>query len=231
MIDEARVRAALATVRDPELDESITELGFVESLAIEGASVRVKLRLPTYFCAPNFAFLMASDAKQAVGDVDGVMEATVDLVDHFSSDEINEGLAGARSFDETFPGQGSGEGLSDLRDLFRRKAFISRQERLCSELQRAGVDRQQLGRLKIRDLPPGPDTERYLERRTELGLDTSGPAPLLVTPDGKAVPEDTVDQHLRFARTVGMSIDFNANFCRGLLETRYGTRGAGEART
>ncbi len=231
MIDEARVREALSSVRDPELDESITELGFVESLAVEGSFVRVKLRLPTYFCAPNFAYLMASDARQVVNDVDGVTEVEVDLVDHFSSDEINEGLASGRDFDETFPAQGSGEGLSDLRDLFRRKVFISRQERVCSELQRAGVGRQQLVRLKIRDLPPDPDTKRYLERRAELGLDTTGSAPLLVTPNGEAIPKEMVDQHLRFARTVGMSIDFNANFCRGLLETRYGTEGAEEART
>ena len=64
--------AALATVRDPELDEPITALGFVASCVVscEGRAV-VRLRLPTYFCAPNFAFLMVADAYDAVTAVPG----------------------------------------------------------------------------------------------------------------------------------------------------------------
>ncbi len=56
--------AALATVVDPELDEPITDLGFVRSIRIDDAGVTVHLRLPTSFCAPNFAYLMASDAQR-----------------------------------------------------------------------------------------------------------------------------------------------------------------------
>ncbi len=32
----------------------------------------MRLRLPTYFCAPNFAFLMVADAYDAVSAVPGV---------------------------------------------------------------------------------------------------------------------------------------------------------------
>ncbi|MGH3395980.1 MAG: iron-sulfur cluster assembly protein, partial [Streptosporangiaceae bacterium] len=47
--------AALQTVRDPELDEPITALGFVAGCDITaGGDALVRLRLPTYFCAPNF---------------------------------------------------------------------------------------------------------------------------------------------------------------------------------
>ena len=47
---------ALSTVRDPELDEPITSLGFVTAAVMSAAGdVQVRLRLPTYFCAPNFA--------------------------------------------------------------------------------------------------------------------------------------------------------------------------------
>src|SRR5215472_7634451 len=43
--------AALATVRDPELDEPITTLGFVTSCTVSAdGDARVRLRLPTYFC-------------------------------------------------------------------------------------------------------------------------------------------------------------------------------------
>ncbi|MGZ4552967.1 MAG: iron-sulfur cluster assembly protein, partial [Mycobacteriaceae bacterium] len=51
-----RVLAVLETVRDPELDEPITSLGFVTSCTISAdGDAQVRLRLPTYFCAPNFA--------------------------------------------------------------------------------------------------------------------------------------------------------------------------------
>ena len=53
-ISVGEVLAALGEVRDPELDRPITDLGFVADVRI-GAGVRVELRLPTYFCAPNFA--------------------------------------------------------------------------------------------------------------------------------------------------------------------------------
>jgi len=61
------VLRALETVRDPELDEPITSLGFVASCAVSAAGdAQVRLRLPTYFCAPNFAYLMVADAYDAV---------------------------------------------------------------------------------------------------------------------------------------------------------------------
>jgi metal-sulfur cluster biosynthetic enzyme len=50
-VDEARVLGALSGVRDPELDEPITELGFVSDLEVEDEAVYIRLRLPTYFCA------------------------------------------------------------------------------------------------------------------------------------------------------------------------------------
>src|SRR4051794_41867993 len=66
----SRVLEQLGTVYDPELDEPITTLGFVGSLVVTDAGdVSVRLRLPTPQCAPNFAFLMASDAFAAVRSV------------------------------------------------------------------------------------------------------------------------------------------------------------------
>ena len=61
---------ALDTVRDPELDEPVTSLGFVSSCTVgDDGAAEVHLRLPTYFCAPNFAFLMVADAFDAVSAV------------------------------------------------------------------------------------------------------------------------------------------------------------------
>ncbi|MET0713194.1 MAG: iron-sulfur cluster assembly protein, partial [Jiangellaceae bacterium] len=63
MTHEREVLEALGTVRDPELDEPVTSLGFVTSCTVSADGVAdVRLRLPTYFCAPNFAWLMVADA-------------------------------------------------------------------------------------------------------------------------------------------------------------------------
>ena len=75
MPDRATVLDALSGVRDPELDEPITDLQFVSSLDIEDGAVSVNLRLPTYYCAPNFAYLMVADAREALLSVEGVEEA------------------------------------------------------------------------------------------------------------------------------------------------------------
>ena len=95
--------AALSAVVDPELDEPITDLGFVRSLVVTPAgNVKCHLRLPTSFCSPNFAYLMASDAKDVLSALDWTRDVVVELDDHHDSAIINAGLAatpgiGARS--------------------------------------------------------------------------------------------------------------------------------------
>lgn len=97
--ERTRVLAALDAVRDPELDEPITKLGFVSECIVSAAGdVVVRLRLPTYFCAPNFAFLMVADAYDVVSALPEVRSADVALVDHFASAEINSRRGGAGRF-------------------------------------------------------------------------------------------------------------------------------------
>jgi metal-sulfur cluster biosynthetic enzyme len=222
MTSWAEVLGALSGVRDPELDEPITELAFVSELEIEGDTVSVRLRLPTYFCAPNFAYLMVADAKAAVLSVPGVRRARVVLDDHYASGEINGGVNEEKGFDGAFPDETESPDLEELRSIFHRKSFVARQEKLCRALLAQGHSPADLAELRLGELPSSEVTEKYLQRRAELGLDVSPVAPLLVDPDGNRVPKDAVVQHLRFARTVGVSIEGNAELCRGLLATRYG---------
>jgi metal-sulfur cluster biosynthetic enzyme len=225
MTGRAEVLDALSGVRDPELDEPVTALGFVSNLEIEGDAVSVRLRLPTFFCAPNFAYLMVADAREAVLSVPGVRRVSVVLDDHYASEELNAGGA----FDEAFPDETEGPDLEELRTVFRRKSFVSRQEQLCRALLSEGRSPLELAAMRLGDLPPSQNLNKYLERRSELGLDVSEGAPLVLDPDGNRVPEEAVVQHLRFAKTVRVSIEGNAGLCRGLLETRYGgERGVGE---
>src|SRR5919206_3345079 len=222
MPTEAAVLDALSGVRDPELDEPITDLDFVSELGIEDGAVSVRLRLPTYFCAPNFAYLMVADAREAILSVPGVRWANVILDDHYASDEINGGVNEGRGFDGAFPGETEGPNLRELRSIFQRKSFVSRQEKLCRALLAGGRTPAELVQMQIGDLPPTDEAEKYLKRRAGGGLGVSPRAAPIVDPDGRKVPEETVVEHLRFARTVRVSIEGNAGLCRGLLATRYG---------
>src|SRR5215472_18667154 len=124
------VTAALAAVTDPELDRSLVELGFAGAALDGPGHVTVELRLPTFWCAPNFAYLMVQDAHDAVAGVPGVESVSVRLLDHFAGEEISAGVARGASFDDAFDGLGDGEGLDALRRLFHVKAFTARQEQL-----------------------------------------------------------------------------------------------------
>ena len=229
MIDEVRIAEALSAVRDPELDEPITDLGFVKEVRIDGGRVTVTLWLPTYFCAPNFAYIMAVDAKAAVGAIDGVSDVAIRLIDHHASDEINGGLAAGKDFDETFQGETAGDGLAEVRQRFDRKAFVARQQEVYRQLTGNGLTPTKILGLSLADLPDTPEARRYLDRRARVGLDTSDAAPFLVDLDGKPITAETLDRHLIFARTVSVSIEGNGSFCRGLLAARYGLTEAKEA--
>ncbi|PWT85171.1 MAG: hypothetical protein C5B58_03495, partial [Acidobacteria bacterium] len=94
-----QIWSALESVTDPEIDESVVSLEFVSEVKIdENNRVQIEFRLPTYWCAPNFAFLMASDMRDAVSELDWVGEVSVRLVDHFSAELINRGVARKQDF-------------------------------------------------------------------------------------------------------------------------------------
>jgi metal-sulfur cluster biosynthetic enzyme len=222
-VTEAAVMEALARVRDPELDEPLPELGFVSALELRGASVSVRLRLPTYFCAPNFAYMMVADAKEAVLAIPGVETASVTLDEHADAETIGNAVAGGQGFRDAFPDGAIGdERLRDLRRLFAGKALLARQGAAWEALRRAGYTSEAVGRMTVGELPDLPEVARYLARRAELGLDVSAEAPVLVLPNGERVPPAALERHLRFVGAVKLSLEVNAGLCRSLLRTRYG---------
>jgi metal-sulfur cluster biosynthetic enzyme len=223
VITRARVLEALATVRDPELDEPITSLGFVGSCVVtDGGDVDVHLRLPTPQCAPNFAFLMAADARAAVRTVSGVGEVGVVLDDHYTAAEINAAIGAGGGFAAAFPGEGSGD-LEALRELFRRKALLARQGRVCAMLlERGELDHAGVAALRVADLPDHPEVARSLALRRELGLPCQRDSPGLVAGDGSPIPADDLAMWLRRARLVGLSLESNGGLCRSLLRVRHG---------
>lgn len=68
---------ALAEVYDPELDTPITELGFVNEVHVADGHVTVTYTVPTFWCAPNFVFMMSQDIRHEVAQVPGVTQVTV----------------------------------------------------------------------------------------------------------------------------------------------------------
>jgi metal-sulfur cluster biosynthetic enzyme len=217
-----RILAALAEVRDPELDEPITTLGFVASADVsdDGAAL-VHLRLPTYFCAPNFAYLMVADAFDAVSGLDGVRRTEVILDDHFAADAINEGVAARSGFARSFEGEAVGE-LDGLRADFVRKSVMAGTDQVCRPLVQAGATPDDLAATTLGEVPASPALDRLRRRRTELGLPAGDDAPLLIEPSsGDPIGSAAVPLHLRRARLTRTSLDANTGVCRGMLQHRY----------
>jgi metal-sulfur cluster biosynthetic enzyme len=221
----SRILEALETVRDPELDEPITSLGFVASCTVSAdGEASVRLRLPTYFCAPNFAFLMVADAYDAVSAMPEVRRTEIVLEDHFASDAINGGVAARSGFMQTFDGEAVDE-LHSLRADFLRKAVMAGTDQVCRPMLAAGTEPSALPGLTLGDAPPSRALDRLRQRRGELGLPAGDGAPLLIDPK---ISPDAMPLHLRKARTTAVSIDANAGICRGMLRYRYQEAGQGE---
>jgi len=231
LTDTAReaLLAALETVRDPELDEPITSLGFVTACTLSSdGDAQVRLRLPTYFCAPNFAYLMVADAYDAVTAVPGVAAVEVILDDHFASDAINAGVAARSGFAASFDGEAVKE-LDGLRADFLRKAVLAGTDQVCRPLLTAGTTPSELLRLTLGDLPTSVALDRLRQRRFELGLPAGDDAPLVIDPaTGDRVNPDAAPLHLRRARSTRIGIEANGGICRGMLRHRYETSGQGE---
>jgi metal-sulfur cluster biosynthetic enzyme len=217
---------ALGTVLDPELDEPITDLDFVASCTVSDDGVAsVHLRLPTFFCAPNFSFLMVADAYDAVSAVEGVTRADIVLEDHHASSEINSGVAAHADFVETFQAEAEAD-LAELRRYFLEKAVVAGQDRVARPLVDAGVGPDELAELTLGSAPGSPALDRLRRRRAALGLRADDDAPLLIHPDGSRVTSAQVPLHLRRARLTRLGIETNGELCKSFLATRY-AHGAG----
>ena len=187
------------------------------------ADVVVHLRLPTSFCSPNFAYLMASDAKDALTALPWTGRVVVELDDHHDSEIINRGLAADAGYRGTFLHEAEHD-LEELRATFRRKAHTAAMERCLTALLRAEPDRpvESLGQVVLADLPRRPAHRRAAApaRRARAAGGARTPSCWSTTTGAHACTGD-VPMALRRARSTRISIDGNAHFCRGLLRTRY----------
>lgn len=217
----AQVLEALSAVIDPELDEPVTALGFVSGVEVSpDGDAQVRLRLPTPQCAPNFAFLMAADAKRAVHRLPGIRRVSVELEDHYTGPEINAALARGDGFSGAFPGETEDDELESLRAVFSRKALIARQSRICERLLDAGGGAEKLVALRVDELPDDPHTRRCLQLRRQLGIACGPGTAAFVSPSGEPLDAKQLVRWLRGARLIRTSLEANGEICRGLLAAR-----------
>jgi len=217
----------LRIVTDPELDESVVDLDFIAATEVDAeGSVRVGFRLPTYWCAANFSYMMADDIRVAVGSLPWVKSIEVRIGEHMYADKINAGLAGGLSFLEAFAEDADGD-LTSLRRTFLVKAFQRRQAALLAHLLEAGRGAAELVDLTLDELANAElDAEgdrlraRYLDRREVVGA-ANGAARAFVDAEGDRLQAETLSIYLRAMRRVAVNAEFNGALCRGLLRERF----------
>ncbi len=228
----AEVRDALRLVSDPELDESVVDLGFIGAIEVDRDHVAVRFRLPTFWCSASFAFIMAEDMAAALRALPWIATADIRLVDHFAAERINTGIAAGAGFASTFAGEAGGE-LIALRETFRRKAFLGRMSRLIDALRAAGWEDGDILALRVADLGRlsatiASDAEpelaalaaRYLELRALYGGPSEPSDPAFRRPDGSEIAPDALPAFLRDIRMTRRGVEANGEMCRILLAGR-----------
>ena len=238
------VTERLDRVDDPELDESIVALDYIRNLTVEESFVSVELALPTAWCSPAFAWMMATGARNEVEGLPGVEECEVRLADHMHEAEINRGVNENLGFETVFPD--AEDGIEAVRKTLDEKARMGRQYRAVEALTEAGVEPEQVAALRRADvsidgeralvsladggfvvpIPAEPVTE-YLRKAEAVGVVTGSDDRLFATPEGDPIPVAEFAHVQRRARLARTNISGQGSVCAALNESRNGvTEGA-----
>ena len=221
------VWSALDTVTDPEIDESVVSLDFVTEVTIDSSNrVAIDFRLPTYWCAPNFAFLMASDMRDAVTALEWVRDVSVRLSDHFSADLINRSVALRQDFRDAFPGE-TDDDLTAIRQKFLGQAFERRQELLLQCLIARGYGPDWIARASLSELIDLElDQEGialrnlYLFILRKMDPDAGEEALAFTTANKRPLDNQDLRTYLRKIAATRRNAEFNGFICRSLLSER-----------
>ncbi|MDF9747752.1 iron-sulfur cluster assembly protein [Natrinema salsiterrestre] len=235
------VRDRLDRVTDPELDRSIVDLEYVDGIEIDGPRVAVDLTLPTAWCSPAFAWMMAVDARDEVESLPAVEEARIRLHDHMHETEINRGVNDRLPFAEAFP-DADGD-VAAVRTELDEKARVARQYDAVEALLDAGLDAEAIVDCSPCDLEmtdatdtvdvyvddrsfavtvPNDPIERYLEKARETDLVSEPDDLLFRTPEGDPIDPESFDHVHRRGRLAQVNMSSQGGICDGLREAREG---------
>jgi metal-sulfur cluster biosynthetic enzyme len=197
------VRSRLMRVTDPELDESIVELDYVDEIDIGDDDVTLHFTLPTAWCSPAFAWMMATDARDEIESLPGVETARIHLHDHMHGTEINEGVNARQSFEESFP-DADGE-VRSVRATLDDKARVSRQYTAVEALLEAGLSPEQICALTPADVERDTaDADGAAGESADERPPDRLPVYLAGESFGVMVDARPLRRYLRKARTVGV---------------------------
>ncbi|VTT87687.1 hypothetical protein DM2_1021 [Halorubrum sp. DM2] len=236
----AGVRSRLDRVEDPELARSIVELDYVDAIEVDGGRVEVRFTLPTAWCSPAFAWMMATDARDEVESLDWVRESRIVLCDHMHGEEITAGVNARDGFGETFP-DADGD-VASVRAAIADKARVSRQREAVRTLLDAAVDPGQVVSLVRADVTVAGDEAHvdlgglsvvvdaepiadYLDRVTTSGRVTDSDDTLFLTPEGEPIPVDQLDVVQKRSRLATVNMGGQGAVCDALHRARHGSEG------
>lgn len=259
-VDRAAVVERLDRVHDPELDRSIVDLEYVDAIRIgrsdaedsgtggaqrDGTRVEVDFVLPTAWCSPAFAWMMATGIRDEVGALAAVTDVRVELLDHMHDEEINHGVDEGLPFEEVF--DDAEDGIEEVRAKLDHKARLARQYDAAERLLDAGLDPEQIVSLTRDDLdllddqvvvylrdgtvavtvPATPITE-YLEKARAVGVVTAPEDRLFLDFDGEPIPPEEFEALHRETRLAKSNMSGQAGLCAQLHEARNGVEAGGD---
>lgn len=242
-VDRDAVRERLDRVDDPELDRSIVELEYVDRISIDEGAVTVTFVLPTAWCSPAFAWMMATDIQDEVDTLTGVSSVTVQLADHMHGEEISNGVNQGEPFQAVF--DDATDGVEAVRRKLQEKARFARQHSAIRTLREAGLDCAQIATLTRADVdlefdsdmasvtvqsgaltvtaPRDPLVE-YLTKARKTGLVSDDTDRLFADREGDPIDSnrEAFESVLRDARLAASNIEGQATICASLHESRNG---------
>jgi metal-sulfur cluster biosynthetic enzyme len=233
------VLQALSTVTDPELDEPITDLKFVKELSVSvDGRVSLDLVTSTFWCSPNFVYMMLEEARDVVSKLAGITAVRVHLEGHHDATRINEAINSRKSFSECYGAEANGD-LVELNRMIRTRALRSRLQSMAATLSKLGFSPEQLldlsrqdvtsdgdsvvvksprGTFSISDFEDVRQVSRYLRFREKI---KPREGPLVVWDlDGNPPKRDEFRSALKDARLARANFSLNAEMCRALLSAR-----------
>jgi metal-sulfur cluster biosynthetic enzyme len=236
----AAVRERLDRVEDPELARSIVALDYIDAIDVDGGRVEVRFTLPTAWCSPAFAWMMATDARDEVESLGWVREARIELCDHMHSEEITTGVNARDGFGETFP-DADGD-VAAVRAAIADKARVSRQREAVRTLLDAGADPEQIVSLVRGDLTLAGDEAHvdvgglsivvdaapiadYLDRVTTSGHVSDDDDTLFLTSEGDPIPAAELNVVQKRSRLASVNMGGQGAVCDALHRARHGPDG------
>ncbi|MWG34515.1 metal-sulfur cluster assembly factor [Halomarina oriensis] len=234
----ATVRERLRRVTDPELDESIVDLEYVDEIRLLGSRVHVTFTLPTAWCSPAFAWMMATDARDEVETLEGVTRCTVRLREHMHDDEITAGVNRRSTFGTVFPDADGG--VDEIRATLDAKSRLARQYDAIDALREAGLTDDQIRTLTAADLTLDDETATvtlaegafcvavdhdpiaaYRQRADVTGLLGDDHPELFRNPDGDPIAADRFDLVYHRSRLANVNMTGQGSVCDALNEARH----------